>query len=151
MNIENTILTKDGLKTISSLKDTDDIKLFFDSDFPNYDYWKMSGNIQILSNTIYRINGIDFFDKDVIRIKVNEGNPYSYWVFKLFEKFKNGDKVYFLSPDNIATEILTFEHIKIDNINKQPKHIHFYFDEDGYVSYSEQNVLVRINTYYIAN
>ena len=39
MNIENTILTIDGLKKISSLKKTDNIKFFFDYNFPDYDYW----------------------------------------------------------------------------------------------------------------
>jgi hypothetical protein len=151
MNIENTILTKDGLKTISSIQKNESIKFFFDSDLFNYDYWEMSGNLQVLSNTIYKINDIDFFERDVIRAKTNDGNPYDCWVFKLFEKFQNGDKVYFLSFDNTETQILTFEQIKIENINNQPKHIHFYFEDDGYVSYSEKNILVRANSYYYEN
>lgn len=151
MNIENTILTKDGLKTISSIQETESIKFFFEYGFPNYDYWEMSGNLQILSNTIYRMNDIDFFEKDVIRIRINNGNPYDCRVFELFEKFKNGDTIYFVSYDNVQREILTFERIEIENINNQPKHIHFYFEEAGYISYSEQNVLVKTNTYYRAN
>lgn len=151
MNIENTILTKNGLKTISSIKEMDAIKFFYETDFPNYDYWEMSGNLQILSNTIYRMNGVDFFERDVIRIKINEGNPYNCYPYKLFEKFENKDTIYFSGFDDTPTEVLTFEKIKIDNINKQPKHIHFYFEENGYVSYSEQNVLVKVNTYYRAN
>jgi hypothetical protein len=151
MNIENTILTKNGLKTISSITENDYIKFFYDLDLPNYDYWQTSGNLQYIHSFVYKMNNIDFFEKDVIRIKVNDGNPYNCWVFQLFEKFKNGDKIYFISADDSETEVLTFECIEIENINNQPKHIHFYFDEDGYVSYSDQNVLVKINTYYRAN
>jgi hypothetical protein len=151
MNIENTILTKNGLKTISSITKNDDIKFFYDSDLPNYDYWQMTGNLQYIDPFVYKMNNIDFFERDVIRVKVNDGNPYNCWVFQLFEKFENGNTIYFSSFNNTPTEVLIFEKIKIDNINKQPKHIHFYFEESGYISYSEQNVLVKVNTYYRAN
>lgn len=150
MNIQNTILTRDGLKKISSLKQTDDIKFFYEIDFPDYIYWEMDGNLQHIHPSVYKINGIDFFERDVVRVKVNDGNPYDYWVFELFEKFKNKDKIYFLSFDNKPTEVTTFEYIEIENINKQLKHIHFYFEEDGYISYSESGVLVRVNSYYRA-
>jgi len=151
MNIQNTILTRDGLKKISSLKETDDIKFFYQLDFPDYDYWEMNGNLQHTFPSLYKMNGIDFFEKDIIRAKVNDGNPQDYWVFDLFEKFQNENKIYFLSFDDIPTEILTFEYVEIENINKQPKHIHFYFEDAGYVSYSEIGVLVKVNSYYRAN
>ena len=149
MNIENTILTIDGLKKISSLKKTDSIKFFFSYNFPDYDYWEMSSNAQRSENTVYKINGIDFFERDVIRVNVNNGNAYNSWVFRLFEKFENGDKIYFSLFDDTLVEVLTFEKIKIDNINKQPKHIHFYFDDNGYISYSEIGVLVKVNSSYV--
>ena len=109
----------------------------------------MIGNAQRKSDILYKINGIDFFEKDVIRANVNNGNAYNSWVFRLFERFENGDKIYFSLFDDSLVEVLTFEKIKIDNINKQPKHIHFYFEDDGYISYSEIGVLVRVNSSYI--
>jgi hypothetical protein len=111
----------------------------------------MNGNLQHIHPFVYKMNGIDFFERDVIRVKINDGNPYDYWVFELFQKFQNEDKIYFLSFDDNPTEVTSFEHIEIENINKQPKHIHFYFEDNGYISYSELGVLVRANTYYRAN
>lgn len=150
MNIDEKILRQDGLINIWELIETDNLSVTFDISPINLQYTPFLKINRFASNDNYLINGISFFKEDCVLHKDSIKNTiHTERVSELYNLFKNGTEIFLLKSDGTFDKIETFEYYQTKNVSKYTKHVHFYFGRQMFVFYSENQYLIKTDTYYI--
>lgn len=152
MNIDEKILTSNGLTNIWELAKNENILVtgniepirITDKLLPNF--------IKHKSNHNFLVNGISFFGEDCV---VHKNSNYEFIntdrISELYNLFNNGEEISLLKSDGTFDKIKTFEYYEIENINKYIQNIHFYFGSPFFIFYSNNEYLIKTDTYYIQN
>jgi hypothetical protein len=150
MNINEKILVNNKLTNIWELIKADDVSVTYDVspiDIKAMPFLKIN---TFTSNHNFLINGVSFFKEDCIVHKDSiHNNIHTDRVCELYNLFQNGVEISLLKSNGVFEKIETFEYFEIKNVTKYIQNIHFYFGKQLFLFYSENQYLIKTDTYYI--